>query len=295
MRAFLGDLMHEQTPSAGSLDRPRHVMLLASARTGSNLLLSLLSAHPRIKTYGEIFNLDALPDESLRAALEDPMRYLQARVSGPCRNGTSVVVFKMFYYHLRPAYVDRASSAFYTLHHLQDRSGRVSAIRGANSDWSAFHQRWQRLWDSLIADRELEVLHLQRRNMLDTLVSIKMAHQNNQWWSVTPGNAPSAPVRLDPEECVEYFEQLVALSEDADRSFAGHRRLDVTYEAMVQRRAETMSRIFEFLGVPSHHVATRMKKQLMAPTSVIVENYDQLREHFRDTRWLRFFDQGVVA
>ena len=287
--------MEDQRSRAESPGSPRRVMLLASARTGSNLLLSLLSGHPRIKTYGEVFNLDALPDESLCAALEDPQRYLEARVSGPYRPGTSVVVFKMFYYHLRPPYVDPASKTFYTLHHLQDRSARVSAIRGRDRDWSAYYPRWQRLWESLIADRELDVLHLQRCNMLDTLVSMKMAHQTNQWWRVTRDNAPPVRMRLDPEECVEYFEELATLSEDADRSFAGHHRFTVTYEAMVQRQAETLSQIFEFLGVPWHSVSTRMKKQLVAPIPAIVENYDEIREHCRQTQWMHFFNQGVVA
>ena len=55
-------------------------MILGSARTGSNFLLSLLSAHPSIKTYGELFNLDSLPQPVLQEALEDPVLYLRRRV-----------------------------------------------------------------------------------------------------------------------------------------------------------------------------------------------------------------------
>ena len=50
---------------------PLRFIILGSARSGSNLLLSLLGAHPSVKTYGELFNLDSLRHSDLLEALDD--------------------------------------------------------------------------------------------------------------------------------------------------------------------------------------------------------------------------------
>src|SRR5690349_290006 len=85
----------------------RLFMILGTYRTGSNLLLSLLSAHPAIKTYGELFNLDSLPHEKLLEALADPVAYLQRRIFRAHAPGIAAVGFKMFYDHLTREYFEK--------------------------------------------------------------------------------------------------------------------------------------------------------------------------------------------
>src|SRR5579871_4263372 len=90
--------------STDSNTKIQRFMVLGSARTGSNLLLSLLSAHPQVKTYGELFNLDMLPKASLTEVLDDPVAYLRQKVYQDHKSEIEAVGFKMFYDHLTRDY-----------------------------------------------------------------------------------------------------------------------------------------------------------------------------------------------
>jgi LPS sulfotransferase NodH len=266
------------------LDRARHrterrtvrFVILATARTGSNLLLSLLSNHPAIKTHGELFKLDALSSENLRHVLDDPITYLHERLYKPQRDTVTAVGFKLFYYHL-------------TLEHVQVLAP-VAAFVDAHYDRPTLEQRFKDAWDRLIENQELAIIHLKRRNMLETLVSLKTAMETQQWWSVVPKEDARLTLHLDPEECRQYFCQQDQLVAAADAAFAHHRKMEVVYEDLVEQPQETLSRVFEFLNVPWHSVTTRMRKQRSAPVREIVRNYGELKESCRNTRWASYFE-----
>jgi LPS sulfotransferase NodH len=272
-------------------DRPiERFVVLGSARTGSNYLLSLLSAHPAIKVYGELFNLDKLPEPSLLEALDDPLAYLRKRLYAPHPPHIAAVGFKMFYYHLKPAYFEKLIDPSEASDGLRTKFERFYHFIESKYDWATLYARFEATWDALIADRSVKVLHLKRRNLLHTLISHKTAFATGQWMRVASREQPKTTIHLDPEECQRYFDRLAGFAADADAAFADHARLDVTYEGLVHAQAEELERIFGFLTLPGAPVKTLMKKQILAPASEVVDNYGQLREHFKDTRWHAFFD-----
>jgi len=84
-------------------------VILSSARTGSNLLQTMLSSHEQIASYGELFNQDdpgrilwnnprpsSAEDVALRDA--DPCGFLERRVFAVPRS-VRAVGFKLFYFH----------------------------------------------------------------------------------------------------------------------------------------------------------------------------------------------------
>jgi LPS sulfotransferase NodH len=269
---------------------PQRFTILGSARTGSNFLLSLLSAHPAIKMYGELFNLDTLARNDLLEALDDPVAYLRSRVYRVHRAEIAAVGFKMFYDHLTPDYFQKLIDPSEASEQLQEKFTQFSAFIEANYDWSSLQERFRHTWDFLIADRDLAVIHLKRRNILNTLISHKTAFMTARWWSLKGGGQAKTTVHLDPEECRRYFHTLDAFAERADAAFDGHRKLEVVYEDLAENRQGTLTTIFAFLNIPYQPVSTIMKKQIVAPASEIVDNYRQLKECFRDTRWNAFFD-----
>jgi LPS sulfotransferase NodH len=267
----------------------RRFMILSSARTGSNLLLSLLSAHPRVKTYGELFNFGALRQDDLLQALDDPIAYLQQRVYKAHRAEVSAVGFKMFYEHLTEDYFRKLVETDDASEELRRQFTRLAEFISANYDWPTLERRFQAAWQFLIDDQSLSVVHLTRHNMLDSLISLKTAFATRQWWTLHDNDQPAPPVHLEPDECRRYFQKLDGFVADADRAFAAHRKLDVSYEQLVDHRQGALDEIFAFLNVPYQDVATRMKKQRRVAASESVVNYGQLKDLFRETKWHAFF------
>jgi LPS sulfotransferase NodH len=270
--------------------RPRRVMLLGAARTGSNLLLSLLSGHSAIKTYGELFNLDSLPTADLTEALDDPVAYLRKRVYGDQRPETQVVVFKMFYDHLTQDYFDKLVDVSVASEGMQDRFRRLVAFVESNYEAATLLERFKGAWDFLVTDRSLAVIHLRRRNRLDSLISLKTAYLTRRWWSLKSSSATLPAIHVDPDECRRYFDKLETFAEHADAAFEGHERLDVTYEALHERREQVLLKIFEFLKVPYQPVSTRMEKQSTVPASERIDNYAELKRCFEHSKWSVFFE-----
>jgi LPS sulfotransferase NodH len=268
----------------------RRFMILGSARTGSNFLLSLLSSHPSIKTYGELFNLDTLPRDNLIEALEDPIAYLRRRVYKPHGPGISAAGFKMFYYHLTKDYFDKPVHAADTSQRLHDKFIQFSAFIESNYDWDNLARRFRETWDFLIEDVSLAVIHLKRRNALDTLISLKRAYATGEWWSLKSKSRPRFTLHLDPEECSRYFQTVSDSQAAADTVFAAHPKIDVIYEDIAERQQDVLKGIFTLLEVPCLPLTTRMTKQNPTPAWETVANYEQLKNHFRHTQWSVLFE-----
>jgi LPS sulfotransferase NodH len=265
-------------------------MVLGSARTGSNLLLSLLSAHPHIKTYGELFNLDMLPKTSLTEVLDDPVTYLRQKVYQDHKLEIAAVGFKMFYDHLTRDYFIKLIDVSDAAVQLKEKYTQFSSFIESNYAWEILDERFRTTWEFLRADQSLAVIHLQRGNMLHTLISLKRAYMTSQWWSLKNGPQTILPVHLDPEECCRYFEKLSSSAAEADAAFAGHPKINVIHEDLIEKQQDTMQRIFAFLNVPYESVTTRMKKQNLESPRETVDNYEQLKSYFRNTRWDVFFE-----
>lgn len=265
-------------------------MVLGSARTGSNLLLSLLSAHPHIKTYGELFNLDMLPKTSLTEVLDDPVTYLQQKVYQDHKLEIAAVGFKMFYDHLTRDYFTKLVDLSDAAPQLKEKYTQFSSFIESNYVWEILDERFRTAWDFLRADQSLAVIHLQRKNMLHTLISLKQAYMTSQWWSLKSDPQAVLSVHLDPEECNRYFEKISNSAAEADAAFADHPKINVIHEDLVENQQDTLERVFAFLKVPYASVTSRMKKQNLASPRESIKNYEQLKNYFRNTRWDVFFE-----
>jgi LPS sulfotransferase NodH len=265
-------------------------MLLSAARTGSNLLLSMLSAHNAIKTYGELFNLDTLPKQHLVQALEDPIAYLRERVYKEQRSGISAVGFKMFYDHLTDAYFRKLIDTSDASHATRERFKKFATFIDTNYGRQTLASRFRATWEFLAADRSLAVIHLKRHNLLDSLISLKAAYKTSEWWRLGAEGGKATTVQLTANECRSYFVALDGFRRQADETFALHRKLDVSYEELASDREQTLRKVFAFLNVPYQQVSTRMKKQRLTPAAESVSNYAELKECFTASPWEPFFE-----
>ena len=176
------------------------------------------------------------------------------------------------------------------------------------------------LQELLIGDQELRVLHLQRRNMLRTLVSLKIAKETGIWLEedrrkFTTANAISAlrhplqaarripgllphakaavvrpPKRahISPAELYKHIIRMELSSAKIDDLFRDHPMHTVLYEDLQRDREAVFDQTQSFLGVEQRPLTVTLRRQNPQPLRDLLENYDELYEAFGpgDHRWM---------
>jgi LPS sulfotransferase NodH len=197
----------------------------------------------------------------------------------------------LFYRHLSPDYFHKLVDPSLAPDDRQDRFQRCSDFIDANYDRPTVYKRFRETWEFLVADQRLAVIHLRRRNILDTLISHKTAVITGQWWRVGRTERETTRIHLERDECCRYFETVDGLVERNDAIFAGHAKLDVVYETLLDRRRDVLGDIFAFLGVPYREVSTRMLKQTPMRAAERLDNYAELKRTLGPTKWGVFFEE----
>jgi LPS sulfotransferase NodH len=237
-------------------------IVLGRSRVGSNLLRSLLNAHPQVVTYGEVFRDAGTQDwdhvgyfqtPATRSHVErDPVRFLDRRLFGRYPQTMRAVGFKLFYYHARD---------------------------GVQAD----------IWPWLVERRDIRVIHLKRENLLQTHVSRKRAALTGRWVNTSRQPEHAVSVRLEYEELLADFEQTRAWETEGDRAFAGHPMLQVQYEQLASDYQTEARRLEAFLGVAPHVVQPATFQQSTQSLSATVSNYRELKARFEGSPWTAFF------
>jgi len=269
--------------------RPCRFIVLGAARTGSYYLLSLLSAHEKIKVYGELFNLDSLSPALLTEVLEDPIAYVRKRIDRELPAGKSAVGFKLFYDHLNADYFQKVVARGETAGVIGDRIDRLNELIDTKYSRDGLYERFGKTWDHLINDTGIRIIHLKRRNKLQSLVSLKTAYQNNEWMNYTGKTGDRPTIEVGYEECCRYFTRMEEYEDKHSRLFAAHDMLDLYYEDLVADKDAELGRVLDFLQLPSIPLFTRLHKQNAYPLNDVIVDYPVLKNMFDDTRWHMFF------
>jgi LPS sulfotransferase NodH len=242
-------------------------ILLAEARSGSNLLRGLLNSHGQIIVYGELFRFnDAIgwefPDldryrqtpRTIALSQRDPPRFLQRDVFAKYPREIAAVGFKLFYYH-------------------------------AQSDSR------ETVWTFLKEQKNIAVIHIKRSNSLRAFLSLKKAFATNRWTSTWGPDEDNVSIPLDYGECLERFVWAKEIKEQYDTYFSGHPMLEVNYEQLCEDTDGQCRRIQEFLGVDYRPLRPSTYKQAQLPLSKAISNYFELKAGFARTPWESFFDE----
>ena len=146
----------------------------------------------------------------------------------------------------------------------------------------------QGVWDWLLGQPDLRVLHLKRRNVLKTLLSEKQAGETEEWIKYS---GAEAPVRIDCAAAEAFFKQMAAWEAEYDTRFAAHPRHEVIYEQLTRDLPGELQRIQSFLGVPHEAVSPGTEKRPGRTLTAQIENYAELKDYFRDTPWAGCFTE----
>jgi len=239
-------------------------IILGRSRSGSNFLRGLLNAHSQVVVLGELFQNQAAIGWAYPGYLEtrqllslfhnEPVRFLEDKVFKRFPKRIRAVGFKIFYYH-------------------------------------AQNDNWEPVWDYLIGQKDLKVIHIKRKNILRTHLSRKLAAMTDNWVNTTGGKSDHKGVTLDYEECLRDFEQTREWEQSYDRHFAGHENIEITYEDLALDYASQIVRLQDFLGIMREEVKPQTFKQSSQPLSQAITNYFELKKQFNDTSWGTFFEE----
>lgn len=229
----------------------KRFIILGRSRTGSNFLRGLLNSHPDILCYGERFRHY---DHNDNVGKVNALKELDTKLFRKYGNSLKAVGFKLFYYHSHKDENDM-------------------------------------LWERLISDKDLHVIHITRSNMFKTIVSRKKADFTDKWANRGNSKEMKMEFEIPYEECVKEFDWTQDLETKYREIFKDHKVHEIVYEDLESDIDNTMRKVLEFLDIRYLPLTPSTYKQRKETMKQTVLNYDELKEKFKSTKWSEFFEE----
>lgn len=232
----------------------RRFVVLSRARSGSNLLMSLLNSHPNVYGRGEVFT--HLQGREIATTLDEVFsRYPYY---------TKAVGFKLFYYHP----IDASGAERYdlwqqliameNLHVIHLR--RRNLLRSLTSRKIALKQG---VWKSTLVTKKAD--------KLATDVSLRKS------------------VSFTPDELEQAFLESDIWQDESKEKFGQHPFLELFYEDLAQDTAKEFQQVSDFLGLTYVRPQTKLIRQNPEKLDVLIENYAELKKYFENGPWSSYF------
>lgn len=248
--------------------RPNRFVILAAARTGSNLLVRSLNQPPRVRCFGEVAKPSYPQDRWAIDLLSKVTNCTPEALTSLHERSLSDFVFRVLY-----------------------------DLPGAQCGGFKFfyeHRQYpaaERLWQQLAEDPTIRVVHLTRGNLLDMFLSLVYARRTDVWVAPRQDGGEDAgndneDVTLDALDCQEFFDGYARDREHARRDFVEHPFLEVTYEELSNNPHEVVNSVRRFVGVPELQDYTPpLSKQAKRAAADKITNFRQLAAHFERGKW----------
>jgi LPS sulfotransferase NodH len=264
----------QESNSGTNSARPVPFVILATQRTGSNWLMSMLDAHPAVAAY----------DEMLLAGAAD----------GSMWGRDDLERFETYYVRLRKR-DGRLARTVWSVRYLN----RLYAGRPDTESVGMklmYDQLWRNPWMWLyMIGHRFRVVHLVRANLLDVTLSVETMKARSQPHAWQGQVVEKTAVTLDPRTIVPTLRKLEFRVQTAKRLLAllPLNHLEVSYEQMMVNPI-LLGDIFAFLGVPAQPDTSapisKFKKLNAASKADLIENYAEIERALRGTHFERFLD-----
>lgn len=237
-------------------------IILTTQRTGSTFLEDCLESHPDIFSVGELLiNGINMRAPQVLMNWRYAAKLYRFTVGGAwyptnlmdrffARDDKPVKVFKAMYNHLSPP--------------------------------------WTRRY--LVADEELRVIHLRRRNLLKSYVSKLLLSKKRlkSWQPHAVAPVPVVSTHVSPQAAIEHMRKAQALYDRYDLLFARHRKMDLVYEDMFENGKlgeKVTAELCAFLGVPVVPMTSRLIKINPDDLDRMITNYGEVRRAILDSEF----------
>ena len=134
---------------------------------------------------------------------------------------------------------------------------------------------------------------LYRKSLLEQFVSLKIAEKTDRWEWTRDFVLPES-LRVDVGEFMEFCRRTKEFYEKVARApWIRNCSLVLEYEELISDPQKIFdSKIFPFLGLPSHPVSTSMVKQNTKSMETIVENFEEVRPWITEFRFSLFLPES---
>ena len=242
-------------PPADSTGRKRNdkFMISCTARSGSSMLSTLLNSHPRLLCHGEIL---AAPQESA-----GPYHELR-------KQGADIDDWLREYRQEHPgAY----------LYDVCFNPAGHQCVGFKFKLEESLAEAYKPFRDLLVADTDVKIIHLRRKNILHKYISLQMTKQSGVFSIRSSKQRPQLrPFVIDIPDLIAYVREDRQRYAAAIELFRDHRCLHVTYEELCESRHEALAKVQDFLELPQANLATMMVKIIKKNTDLVL-NLDEVR------------------
>lgn len=233
--------------------RDNKFIVSASARSGSSFLIRLLTSHPEVVCHGELFQTGR--KQGFLAG-----HYERLREQSPEADRAIT--------ELRERDVNRY------LYDIVFDSQNKSAAGFKFKTTEQFNPDFRDITDLLVADTDIKVILLRRRDLLAQYISqkcvsltgINRALQENEIPQYDPFDVPASSV-------LSYFKRLTDWEKKAAQAFAEHRTFHIDYEDLVTNAENCRGKLQDFIGVETGNMETDLKK-LVKDSYALVANIE---------------------
>lgn len=148
-------------------------------------------------------------------------------------------------------------------------------------------------WRELENRKEIRVIHLNRENILRTLLSRKIAGIKGSWTGTRfdAAEQDTKTIAFTADELGSGFQQTRDWEQAATARFGSHPVLRLSYEELVRAPQECQASVCAFLDVTPGKARTNLSQQNPESLRQLIRNYDELKAHFAGSRWAPFFEE----
>lgn len=229
----------------------RKFVIFGQGRTGSTLLLDLINNNPQVLADGEIFNVD------LVGKIKFPNLYLKS-----CLNKAKVLKKSCYGFRLK----------FTDLKNDQDIPEQADYLR------KLYNEGWK-------------VVFLERENSLRLAISDLMVTRTNKY-HIRDSNTAIPKIMIDPAELLDQ----IRIREDYKKMEKEYLKdvqyLHIIYESDLldsMNHQICADKIFEFLGVDSIKVSTKLSKTTTTQLSDTIKNYNEVEDVILNSNFKHFW------
>ena len=134
------------------------------------------------------------------------------------------------------------------------------------------------VYEQLIHDHSIKVIHLTRNNLLKQFISLKIAWQEREW-SNQRTTRKKIKLNLSQEEIQQHLEGHMRWEQRCLQDFRNHKTLTVSFEAMTQE-SSTFLDIQRFLGIKERRLFSILQPQPPLVLEKVITNLDDVKSWF---------------